>query len=135
MSDVGFSAREAEYEGVGGVAPGVEFSARGVRIERWARSLTRAGQVVVKDGRLALLTSNGREIDSAPVHTVSTGRRWFFSTADSIVARVNGVRYRLTMGQRGRRRDGVAPLRHFLEVLRSARGLPERSAAGPETAR
>lgn len=43
-----------------------EFSETGVRIDRWARSLTRAGQVTVKDGRVALLTSYGREIDSAP---------------------------------------------------------------------
>lgn len=97
----------------------VEFSARGVRIERWARSLTRAGQVIVKDGRVALLTSNGREIDSAPVGAVSASK-WWFSQTDSAVARVNGVRYRLTMGQRGRRPDGTAPIHHFLEVLRSA---------------
>ncbi|MFE9851655.1 hypothetical protein ACFYPN_23080 [Streptomyces sp. NPDC005576] len=97
----------------------VEFSARGVRIERWARSLTLAGQVIVKDGRVALLTSNGREIDSAPVGAVSAWKRWF-SQADSAIARVNGVRYRLTMGQRGRRPDGTAPIHHFLEVLRSA---------------
>ncbi|MYU48421.1 hypothetical protein GTV15_20935, partial [Streptomyces sp. SID7803] len=51
-----------------------EFSATGVRIDRWARSVTRAGgQVTVKDGRVALLTSYGREIDSAPVGTVSAG--------------------------------------------------------------
>lgn len=98
-----------------------EFSASGVRIERFTRSLTRAGQVVVKDGRLSLLTSNGREIDSAPVGTVSA-RKWWFIAADSVIARVNGVRYRLTMGQRNRRRDGAAPLRRFLETLRSARG-------------
>ncbi|MFD4694809.1 MULTISPECIES: hypothetical protein [unclassified Streptomyces] len=98
-----------------------EFSASGVRIERWTRSLTRAGQVVVKDGRLALLTSNGREIDSAPVTTVSAGKRWFLA-ADSAVARVNGVRYRLTMGQRNRRPGGAAPVRRFLEALRRAGG-------------
>ncbi|MET7368245.1 hypothetical protein ABZS61_20760 [Streptomyces sp. NPDC005566] len=98
-----------------------EFSASGVRIERWPRSLTLAGQVVVKDGRLALLTSTGREIDSAPVSTVSAGKRWFLA-ADSAVARVNGVRYRLTMGQRNRRPGGAAPLRRFLEVLRRAGG-------------
>ncbi|MFD9503765.1 hypothetical protein [Streptomyces sp. NPDC060035] len=98
-----------------------EFSASGVRIERWTRSLTRAGQVVVKDGRLALLTSYGREIDSAPVTTVSAGKRWFLA-ADSAVARVNGVRYRLTMGQRNRRPGGAAPVRRFLEALRRAGG-------------
>jgi hypothetical protein len=96
-----------------------EFSATGVRIERWARSLTRAGQVIVKDGRVALLTSYGREIDSAPVAAVSAGRRWF-GAAGSATAQLNGVRYRLTMGQRNRRRDGAVPVRRFLEVLRSA---------------
>ncbi|MGW4231307.1 hypothetical protein ACWEF9_18770 [Streptomyces sp. NPDC004980] len=98
-----------------------EFSATDVRIERWARSLTRAGQVIVKDGRLALLTSNGREIDSAPVTAVRAGKRWFLA-ADSAVARINGVRYRLTMGQRNRRPGGAAPVRRFLEALRGAGG-------------
>ncbi|MFJ7198959.1 MULTISPECIES: hypothetical protein [unclassified Streptomyces] len=101
--------------------PETEFSATGVRIERWARSLTRAGQVIVKDGRLALLTSNGREIDSAPVVTVSAGRPWF-SGAGAAVARLNGTRYRLTMGQRNRGPDGAGPTRRFLETLRSAGG-------------
>ncbi|MGC5345510.1 hypothetical protein ACPXCE_18045 [Streptomyces sp. DT24] len=99
-----------------------EFSATGVRIERWARSLTRAGQVIVKDGRLALLTSYGREIDSAPLGAVSAGRGWWFTGADSAVARVNGRRYRLTMGQRERRPSGAAPARRFLEALRGAAG-------------
>lgn len=96
-----------------------EFSASGVRIERWARSLTRAGCVVVKDGRVALLTSSGREIDSAPVGAVSVRRGWF-PAAGSAVARLNGVRYRLTMGQRSRGRDGAAPARRLLDVLRRA---------------
>ena len=96
-----------------------EFSASGVRIERWTRSLTRAGQVVVKDGRLALLTSNGREIDSAPVGVVSAGRPWFAGT-DSTVARFNGTRYRLTMGQREHGRDRAGPSHRFLEALRGA---------------
>lgn len=98
-----------------------EFRATGVRIERWARSLTRAGEVIVKDGRLALLTSYGREIDSAPVAAVSAGRPWFAS-ADATVARVNGTRYRLTMGQRERAPDGGRPARRFLEALWSAGG-------------
>ncbi|MFI1224694.1 MULTISPECIES: hypothetical protein [unclassified Streptomyces] len=107
----------------------VEFSASGVRIERFTRSLTRAGQVVVKDGRLSLLTSNGREIDSAPVGTVHA-RKWWFIAADSVIARVNGVRYRLTMGQRSRRPDGAAPLRRFLEALRHARGRRDQGPSG-----
>ncbi|MFD6276197.1 hypothetical protein ACFWFI_11605 [Streptomyces sp. NPDC060209] len=98
----------------------VEFRASDVRIQRWARSLTRAGQVIVKDGRIALLTSNGREIASAPVTAVSA-KPWFLA-ADSAVARINGVRYRLTMGQRNRRPGGAAPVRRFLEALRGAAG-------------
>ncbi|WP_328890538.1 hypothetical protein [Streptomyces sp. NBC_00316] len=94
-----------------------EFSATGVRIDRWARSLTRAGQVVVQDGRVALLTSYGREIDSAPVGAVSAGRPWF-AGADAAVARFNGTRYRLTMEQRGPGRE--RPSRRFLEALHSA---------------
>ncbi|WP_031088457.1 hypothetical protein [Streptomyces sp. NRRL WC-3549] len=94
-----------------------EFNATDVRIERSFRSLTRAGQVIVKDGRLALLTSYGREIDSAPLSAVTVHRRWFLA-ADSAIASVNGVRYRLTMGQRSRRPGGAAPVRRFLEALR-----------------
>lgn len=94
-----------------------EFNATDVRIERWFRSLTRAGQVIVKDGRLALLTSYGREIDSAPLSAVTARRRWFLG-ADSAVAYVNGVRYRLTMGQRNRRPGGAVPVGRFLAALR-----------------
>ncbi|THA71373.1 hypothetical protein E6P78_05405 [Streptomyces sp. A0958] len=98
-----------------------EFSATGVRIDRWARSVTRAGQVTVKDGRVALLTSYGREIDSAPVGTVSAGRPWF-AGADATVARVNGTRYRLTMRQPDGKPGDTAPAHRFLEALYSAGG-------------
>ncbi|HWU11199.1 MAG TPA: hypothetical protein VN520_33395 [Streptomyces sp.] len=117
MAETEFSAAEfgaAEF----GV---VEFRASDVRIQRWARSLTRAGQVIVKDGRIALLTSDGREIASAPVTAVSAGKPWFLAS-DSAIARIDGVRYRLTMGQRNRRPGGAAPVRRFLEVLRRAAG-------------
>ncbi|GGY89607.1 hypothetical protein [Streptomyces nitrosporeus] len=93
-----------------------EFYATDVRIQRWFRSLTRAGQVIVKDGRLVLLTSYGREIDSAPLSAVTVRKHWFLA-ADSAVARLNGVRYRLTMGQRSRRPGGAAPVRRFLKAL------------------
>ncbi|MER5279968.1 hypothetical protein ABT025_30105 [Streptomyces sp. NPDC002809] len=98
-----------------------EFSETGVRIDRWARSLTRAGQVTVKDGRVALLTSYGREIDSAPVGTVSAGRPWF-AGEDATVARVNGTRYRLTMPRRRGKPDDTAPARRFLEAVLRAGG-------------
>ncbi|MCD2468403.1 MULTISPECIES: hypothetical protein [unclassified Streptomyces] len=77
-----------------------EFSARGVRIARWPRSLTRAGEVRIEDGRLALLTSYGSEIDSAPVTAVRAGRPWF-AKPDEAVATVNGTRYRLTLDKGG----------------------------------
>ncbi|MGW7053671.1 hypothetical protein [Streptomyces sp. NPDC054887] len=103
-----------------------EFSATGVRIERWPRSLTRAGQVLVQDGRLVLLTSDGRWIDSAPLDSVSAARPWF-GGEDSTVATVNGTRYRLTMGRRGQAKDGEEPAGRFLETVRTAQdayGLP-----------
>ncbi|OII65627.1 hypothetical protein BJP40_16500 [Streptomyces sp. CC53] len=106
-----------------------DFSARGVRIERWPRSLTRAGEVRIEDGRLALLTSYGREIDSAPVGTVRAGRPWF-AAPGAAVATLNGTRYRLTLD--GRDRDGAEDraadaareglCRRFLDALRRARG-------------
>ncbi|MET7642905.1 hypothetical protein ABZS83_04485 [Streptomyces sp. NPDC005426] len=98
-----------------------EFSETGVRIERWARSLSRAGQVTVKDGRVALLTSYGREIDSAPAGTVSAGRPWF-AGKDATVARVNGTRYRLTMPRRRDKPDDPTPARRFLEAVQRAGG-------------
>ncbi|TQK43012.1 hypothetical protein FBY35_4459 [Streptomyces sp. SLBN-118] len=98
-----------------------EFSATGVRIERWPRSLTKAGQVQIKDGRLALLTSYGRVIESAPVRAVRAGKPWFADDA-STIATLNGKRYRLTMGQRGRRPEGQALAGRFLEAVRGAGG-------------
>ncbi|MFF3290490.1 hypothetical protein [Streptomyces sp. NPDC003023] len=99
-----------------------EFSATGVRIERWPRSLTRSGQVLIKDGRLALMTSYGRVIESAPVRAVTAGRPWF-AGKESTVATLNGKRYRLTMGQRSRRPErGRALAGRFLEAVRGAGG-------------
>ncbi|NML54641.1 hypothetical protein HHL19_28870 [Streptomyces sp. R302] len=99
-----------------------EFTARGVRIERWPRSLTRAGEVRIEDGRLALLTSYGSEIDSAPVKAVRAGRPWF-AKGDETVATVNGTRYRLTMDAAGEddARDAEQAGR-FLAALRRAGG-------------
>ncbi|WKX73634.1 hypothetical protein [Streptomyces sp. XD-27] len=102
-----------------------EFNARGVRIEKNLRSVTRAGQVLIKDGRLELLTSNGREIDSAPVQSVRAGRPWF-TDGDQARATVNGTRYRLTLAEQ----DAAAPAApaeggaasRFLDAIRSARG-------------
>jgi len=120
VAETEFSAADFGAPEYGGPEFGAaEFRASDVRIQRWARSLTRAGQVIVKDGRIVLLTSNGREIASAPVTTVSAGKPWFLA-ADSAIARINGVRYRLTMGQRNRRPGGAAPVRRFLDALRSA---------------
>lgn len=97
-----------------------EFNATGVRIGRWPRSLTRAGQVLVQDGRLVLLTSNGREIDSAPLGSVTAQKPWYAGD-DSTVATVNGTRYRLTMGQHGHAKDGEELAGQFLEAVRGTR--------------
>ncbi|MFF0433675.1 hypothetical protein ACFYU9_15760 [Streptomyces sp. NPDC004327] len=78
-----------------GTGPEPEFTATGVRIDRWPRSLTRAGEVRIEDGRLSLLTSYGSEIDSAPLGTVRAGRPWF-AKPDEAVATVNGTRYRIS---------------------------------------
>ncbi|MFJ5552816.1 hypothetical protein [Streptomyces sp. NPDC093225] len=73
-----------------------EFTATGVRIERWPRALTRAGKVLIRDGRLQLLTSGDREIDSAPLGAVSATRSWL-ARRGAAVARLDGRRYRLRM--------------------------------------
>ncbi|MEE1755322.1 hypothetical protein [Streptomyces sp. SP18CS02] len=106
-----------------------DFSATGVRIERGPRSLTRAGEILIKDGRLALLTSYGRVIDSAPVRAVTAGRPWF-AGRDATVANLNGTRYRLTMGQRLCGPDGTAAALagRFLDAVRRARGTARDTA-------
>ncbi|MFD8544908.1 hypothetical protein [Streptomyces sp. NPDC059649] len=73
-----------------------EFTATGVRIERSLRSLTRAGQVVISDGRLVLLTSYGTEIDSAPLQSVQAHKP-LFAARDRALATLNGHRYSLTL--------------------------------------
>lgn len=73
-----------------------EFSATGVEIGKWLRPLTRAGQVLISDGRLRLLTSRGAEIDSAPVERVDAGASW--SAPGSARATINGKRYRIDLG-------------------------------------
>jgi hypothetical protein len=100
-----------------------EYTARGVRIGRWLRSLTRAGQVHIKDGRLELLTSYGTQIDSAPVAEVRAARPWF-GRGDRALASVNGRQYVLTLtGERGRNEEsGEKAAGDFLEAVRAARG-------------
>lgn len=87
-----------------------EFTATGVRIDRWPRSLTRAGEVRIEDGRLSLLTSYGSEIDSAPVAKVRAGRPWF-AKPDEAVATVNGTRYRIS---------GMSGSGRLIEALRKS---------------
>ncbi|UNO38898.1 hypothetical protein [Streptomyces sp. MST-110588] len=90
-----------------------EFNATGVRIERWPRSLTRAGQVVIRDGRVELLTSYGKEIDSAPVQSVQAHKP-LFAGHERALATMNGRRYSLTLGAPDRFLNAV-------EAARSAR--------------
>ncbi|MEU9336069.1 hypothetical protein AB0D49_23300 [Streptomyces sp. NPDC048290] len=100
-----------------------EFSASGVRIGRGLRSLTRAGQVRISDGRLELLTSYGSEIDSAPVQTVRASRPWFASE-DRALADLNGTRYLLTLGDHDPApgQPGPPAAERFIEAVRHAAG-------------
>ncbi|OEU96500.1 hypothetical protein [Streptomyces oceani] len=74
----------------------VDFDASGVRIERWLRQLTRAGRVLVRDGRLELLTSYGREIDSAPLDDIRISE--WHGVRRRALATVGGTRYLLRLG-------------------------------------
>ncbi|MDF3299305.1 hypothetical protein [Streptomyces tropicalis] len=100
-----------------------EFTATGVRIDQRLRSLTRAGQVRINDGRLELLTSYGSEIDSAPVGTVRASRPWF-APEDRAQAEVNGKRYQLTLGDHDPApgESGPPAARRFIEAVRRAAG-------------
>lgn len=99
-----------------------EFKATGVRIGKRLRSLTRAGQVRISDGRLQLLTSYGSEIDSAPVQAVRASKPWF--SDDRAVADVNGTRYTLTLGEHDPApgRPGLPSANRFIEAVRRAAG-------------
>ena len=98
-----------------------EFTATGVRIEKRLRSLTRAGQVRISDGRLALLTSYGTEIDSAPVQTVRASKPWF-AAEDRALADLNGHRYLLTLGDHDPApgKPGPPAASRFTEAFRKA---------------
>ncbi|MBT2409710.1 hypothetical protein J7I94_03925 [Streptomyces sp. ISL-12] len=100
-----------------------EFTATGVRIDKWLRSLTRAGQVRISDGRLELLTSYGSEIDSAPVRSVRASRPWF-APGDRALAELDGKRYLLTLGESAPvpGESGPAAARRFIEAVRRAAG-------------
>ncbi|GAA2634630.1 MULTISPECIES: hypothetical protein [Streptomyces] len=100
-----------------------EFTATGVRIGKRLRSLTRAGQVRISDGRLELLTSYGSEIDSAPVRAVRASKPWF-AHDDRALAEVNGTRYTLTLGEHDPApgEPGPPAARRFIEAVRKAAG-------------
>ncbi|MGW2424741.1 hypothetical protein ACWC0C_36790 [Streptomyces sp. NPDC001709] len=100
-----------------------EFTAMGVRIGKRLRSLTRAGQVRINDGRLELLNSYGSEIDSAPVQAVRASRPWF-GPDDKALADLNGKRYLLTLGERDPApgEPGPPAARRFIEAVRRAAG-------------
>jgi hypothetical protein len=102
-----------------------DFSATGVQIGKWLRPVTRAGQVLISDGRLRLLTSKGAEIDSAPVERVHAGVPWF-GARGSAHATVNGTRYLISIDDEApaaassQSADGHS-VRGFLDALRRAR--------------
>ncbi|GLP64644.1 hypothetical protein TUSST3_12630 [Streptomyces sp. TUS-ST3] len=108
--------------GRGGMAE-PEFTATGVRIGKRLRSLTRAGQVRINDGRLELLTSYGSEIDSAPVQAVRASKPWF-AADDRALADLNGNRYLLTLGDHDPApgEPGPPAARRFIEAVRRAAG-------------
>jgi hypothetical protein len=110
------------YKGAGGMAE-PEFRATGVRIGKRLRSLTRAGQVRISDGRLQLLTSYGSEIDSAPVQAVRASKPWF-APDDRALADLNGNRYLLTLGDHDPApgEPGPPAARRFIEAVRKAAG-------------
>ncbi|MFF8594241.1 hypothetical protein ACF061_22860 [Streptomyces sp. NPDC015220] len=98
-----------------------EFTATGVRIARGLRSLTRAGRVRIREGRLELLTSYGSEIDSAPVRTVRASRPWLGPDGRAR-ADLNGTRYLLTLGDRDPSpgEPGPPAAHRFIEAVREA---------------
>ena len=100
-----------------------EFTATGVRIGKRLRSLTRAAQVRIHDGRVELLTSYGSEIDSAPVQAVRASRPWF-RPDDKALADLNGKRYLLTLGEHDPApgEPGPPAARRFIEAVRRAAG-------------
>ncbi|WP_128378121.1 hypothetical protein [Streptomyces cavernae] len=99
-----------------------EFTAKGVRIGKRLRSLTRAGQVRISEGRVQLLTSYGSEIDSAPVQAVRASKPWF--SDDRALADLNGTRYSLTLGENDPApgQPGPPAARRFIEAVRKAAG-------------
>lgn len=96
-----------------------DYVATGVRIGRRLRSVTRAGRVLVRNGRLELLTSYGREIDSAPLERVRVsgvfGRRRALAT-------VGGTRYLLRLGT-GHREGLLTAVRTGRAKIAAERGL------------
>lgn len=107
-----------------------EFSARGVQIGKWRRPLTRAGQVLISEGRLRLLTSRGAEIDSAPVERVEADVPWYAGPG-SARATINGTRYLIDLDppeggaanghQYDAGQNGHGAVRRFLDALHHAR--------------
>ncbi|MET7286562.1 hypothetical protein [Streptomyces sp. NPDC005573] len=100
-----------------------EFTARGVRIGKGLRSLTRAGRVRISGGRVELLTSYGSEIDSAPVQEVRASRPWF-APGDRARADIDGRRYQLTLGEEDPAPGEAGPpaARRFIDAVRRAAG-------------
>lgn len=96
-----------------------EYVATGVRIGRWLRSLTRAGRVLVRDGRLELMTSYGRVIDSAPLEQVRISGRF---GARRALATLGGTRYLLRLGL-GHREGLLAAVRTARAKAAAERGM------------
>lgn len=90
-----------------------DFTAAGVRIRQALRSITRAGHVLVRDGKLMLMTSYGSEIDSGPLEQVRVS-----GYANRTLARIGGTRYLLELD-----------LKHRDSLLSAIRTARAKSAA------
>ncbi|MGD9482547.1 hypothetical protein WDH52_04690 [Streptomyces sp. TRM70308] len=110
-----------------------DFDVRGVPVRRLLRTLTRAGRVLVQDGRLRLLTSYGREIAGSPVDEVRLLRPWaadLLAPARGTVLVLSGRRYVVRLPRAARERL-VAALGDARE--RAAKIAAHRRTAPPWT--
>lgn len=110
-----------------------DFELTGVRVGRRWRSVTRAGQVLVQDGRLTLLTSYGREIASASVDQVRLSGPVPLSR-DLTFASLDGKRYSLRLDAPAHERldHALGDAREQAAKVREAAGRQSQSVTTRE---
>ncbi|MBA0052581.1 hypothetical protein E0L36_17320 [Streptomyces sp. AJS327] len=98
-----------------------DFDVAGVEIRRMLRSLTRAGNVLVREGKLVLQTSYGSEIDSAPLERVRVSG---YGVRDYALATMDGSRYvlRFALGHREGLLDAIRTARAKADAERGVLG-------------